>query len=269
MGVTTPTKLLTDAMTSESDTGLPEITDPDVTEIPRDTSSGMSALPTLAVIETTTASGEESSSTSISVKNGGTVYIMNDLTGKTFDMIKNTAVNDNLNLIPDYIYTDAHERGIIFAQSIEKGTPYEKGQECVISISLGPGIAVVPDYTGLSRKDYFDLLNSRGIKYEEKSYETEDVLNGYVAWLNMEPGTEINIEEGEVLEVYIASNNRTEATTVSTTIVTIPTEDIETAWITTTAPVIVTVETTTETASASEEDYPGEGDLEIISEFYE
>ncbi|MBQ5312257.1 MAG: protein kinase, partial [Oscillospiraceae bacterium] len=233
MGVTTPTKRLAD-MTSESDTELPEVSDPDVTGLPRDTSSGMSALPTLAVLETTTGSeGEESRSTSISVKNGGTVYIMNDLTGKTFDMIKNTAVNDNLNLIPDYVYTDEHERGIIFAQSLEKGSPYEKGQECVISISLGPGIAVVPEYTGLSRKDYFDLLNSRGIKYEEKSYETEDVLNGYVAWIGMEPGDEINIEEGEILEVFIAKNNRTETTTVSTTIVTIPTVPEPTAWITT------------------------------------
>ena len=56
----------------------------------------------------------------------------------------------------------------------------------------------------------------------------------------MEPGEEINIEEGEVLEVFIARNNRTETTTVSTTIVTIPTEPEPTAWITT-EPIVFTM----------------------------
>ncbi|MBQ3918955.1 MAG: PASTA domain-containing protein [Oscillospiraceae bacterium] len=262
MGITTTTPVLTERETEDS---FPSAdTDPSETEAPRE--STVSSMPTLAVVE---SSEESESGTTRAVRNGATVYTMNDLTGKTLDMIKNTAVMDNLNIIPDYIYTDEYTRGMIFKQSIEKGSSYEKGADCVLSISMGPGTAIIPEYTGLNKKDYFDLLNKKGIKYEEKAYETEDVLNGYVAWLNMEPGTEINIEEGEVLEVYIASNNRTEATTVSTTIVTIPTEEIETAWITTTAPVIVTVETTTETASASEEDDPGEGDLEIISEFYE
>lgn len=238
VGVTTTTKLLTELPLDTSDTDSEEVTDPDVTEAPRDTSSGMSAQPTLAVIESGGENGTGETS-SVSIKNGGTVYIMNDLTGKTYDMIKNTSVNDNLVIIPDYVYTDEYERGMIFSQSIEKGTAYEKGQECILSISMGPGKAIVPEYTGLSRKDYFDLLNSKGIKYEEKSYETEDVLNGYVAWIGMEPGDEINIEEGEVLEVFIALNNRTETTTVSTTIVTIPTEPRETAWITT-EPIIFT-----------------------------
>ena len=239
VGVTTTTKVLSDMTEENSDTISGEMTDPDETDDERDTSSGMSVPPTLAVIETT--GGEESGETSsVSLKNGGTVYIMNDLTGKSYDMIKNTAVNDNLTIIPDFVYTDEYERGMIFDQSIEKGTAYEKGQECILSISMGPGKAIVPEYTGLSRKDYFDLLNSRGIKYEEKSYDTEDVLNGYVAWIGMEPGEEINIEEGEVLEVFIARNNRTETTTVSTTIVTIPTEPEPTAWITT-EPIVFTM----------------------------
>ena len=98
------------------------------------------------------------------------------------------------------------------------------------------------------------------------------MLNGYVAWINMEPGDEINIEEGEVLEVYVAVNSRTEATTVSTTIVTVPTEEESTAWITTTAPIIITMEPPTTAVTESTDEYYeeiGDEELEINENFYD
>lgn len=263
IGITTTTPVLTQ---SAADPSEESVTDAAETEAPFDSSS--SSMPTLAVVE----SSGESSETERTVRNGGTVYTMNDLTGKTLDTIKNTPVMDNLNIIPDYIYTDEYERGVIFDQSIEKGSTYEKGADCVLSISMGPGTAIVPDHTGLNKRDYFELLDKKGIKYEEKAYDTEDVLNGYVAWINMEPGDEINIEEGEVLEVYVAVNSRTEATTVSTTIVTVPTEEESTAWITTTAPIIITMEPPTTAVTESTDEYYeeiGDEELEINENFYD
>ena len=178
-------------------------------------------MPTLAV-EETFAEEETSRST---VDDGTPIYVMNDLTGKTYDMVRNTPAVENLNIIPDYVYTDGVQKGLIFAQSIEKGTGYHKGDECIISISMGPSKVAVPDFTGLSRKDYFELLNENGIKYEEEYYQTNSILNGYVAYLSMEPGDIIDLENGEVLTVYIAYNSRPAETEAATTIVTIPPDE--------------------------------------------
>lgn len=171
----------------------------------------VSPVPTLAVTET--SAGQEEAVTTI--KPGSTVYIMNDLVGKQYDTVKNTTVTQNMTVVPEYIYTDEYEKGVIFEQSIEKGSNYEKGAEVVLKISMGPAKVLVPEYYGLSKKDYFDLLNSAGIKYEEKEYETEQTLNDYVAWVSIDPGEYVDLEAGQVLTVFVALNP--ESTTPSET----------------------------------------------------
>ncbi|MCI7768053.1 MAG: PASTA domain-containing protein [Oscillospiraceae bacterium] len=194
-----------------------------------------STLPTLAVIETSSVSDSASEQTTI--KPGATVYIMNDLVGKNFDTVKNSSANENLTIIPEYIYTDEYEKGIIFAQSIEKGSNYEKGSEVTLKISMGPAKVIVPEFFGLNKKDYFDLLNAAGIKYEEKPYETEKTLHDYVAWISVEPGEYIDLEAGEILYVHVAVNPENtappETTTVSET-----TSELSSAWVTTSVPEI-------------------------------
>lgn len=222
------------------------------TEAPQSSAtSGANTLPTLAVIQTTAADN----SAQTTFKPGATVYIMNDLIGKNFDTIKNTSINDNLTIIPDYIYTDEYDKGTIFEQSIEKGSNYEKGAELTLKISMGPGKALVPEYYGLSKKDYFDILNSAGIKYEEKTYSTEDYMNDYVAWISMEPGEYIDLEGGEVLSVFVADNPNSTQTTTVTTVTTAETTEGSTAWVTTVPPEVVTTtaETTTTTAALTAE----------------
>lgn len=204
-------------------------------------------LPTLAVEDTESA--DNSSIAQTTFRPGATIYIMNDLVGKVFDTVKNTSINDNLTIIPEYVYTDDYSKGIIFEQSIEKGTNYEKGQELTLKISMGPAKVLIPDFYGLNKKDYFELLNSAGIKYEEKAYETTNTLNDYVAWISMDPGEYIDLEAGEVLSVHVAVNpESTGTTTVNTPEVTLPTETSPTAWVTTTPPT-VTFETTVESTT--------------------
>jgi len=214
--------------------------------------SDPSALPTLAVIETSSVSDGTSEQTTI--KPGATVYIMNDLVGKNYDTVKNSSANENLTIIPEYIYTDEYEKGIIFEQSIEKGSNYEKGSELTLKISMGPAKVVVPDFYGLNKKDYFDILNSCGIKYEEKAYETENTLNDYVAWISIEPGEYIDLEAGEVLSVFVAVNPDNTAPSETTTTATETTTEFSSAWVTTTVPEITTVtESTTTTQALTDE----------------
>lgn len=237
------TNAITQATTTETlpDTETMPVTDESgeivTTSLPSSVTEAAdpSTLPTLAVIET--AADTDRTSEQTTIKPGATVYIMNDLVGKNFDTVKNSSANENLTIIPEYIYTDEYEKGIIFEQSIEKGSNYEKGTEVTLKISMGPAKVVVPEFFGLNKKDYFDILNASGIKYEEKSYETDNTLNDYVAWISIEPGEYIDLEAGEVLSVFVAVNPDNTAPSETTTTATETTpEETSSAWVTTSVP---------------------------------
>ncbi|MCR5806423.1 MAG: PASTA domain-containing protein [Oscillospiraceae bacterium] len=238
----------TSAADTESQTIPSELTEP--------TTTGVTTIPTLAVMN------EEDGvthSVSATFGNSSTLYIMNDLVGKNYELIRNTSLTENLNLIPDYVYTSEYEKGTIFAQSIAKGENYVKGDDCIVSISCGPSTAIVPEFTGLSKRDYFDILNSSGIKYEEYIYYTDYVLSGYVAKVSIDPGSQIDLEHGEVLEVYIAKNSVPETTTeeIVTTVVTIPEEELATEPAPSEEPVVITEVTTPfETEMTFEDTFP-------------
>ncbi|MCM1525335.1 MAG: PASTA domain-containing protein [Ruminococcus sp.] len=203
------------------------------------TPSGASTLPTLAVAESTDEYG--ASSEQQTTLKPGTHYIMNDLVGKYYDTVKNSSIVENLTITPEYIYTEEYEKGIIFEQSIEKGSNYEKNAELTLKISMGSAKVAVPDFYGLNKKDYFDILGNAGIKYEEKPYETENTLHDYVAWISIEPGEFIDLEAGEILSVYVAVNpDNTAAPETTTESETTPseTETTSTAWVTTSTPFI-------------------------------
>lgn len=236
--VTTAAEDTTGSMSDVASSGSADNGEGAVTEAPASMSAatGISTLPTLAVLET--ASDTDVSQTSF--KPGATIYIMNELVGKSFDTVKNTSINDSLTITPEYIYTDEYEKGMIFEQSIEKGSNYEKGAELTLKVSMGPAKVLVPEFYGLNKKDYFDILNNAGIKYEEKPYEYDKVLHDYVAWISIDPGEYIDLEAGEVLSVFVAVNpDNTEPS--ETTTVTSETTEASSAWVTTIPPVVTEV----------------------------
>lgn len=146
------------------------------------------------------------------------IYVMNDLTGKNYEVISKSANYNNLVFNPMYEYNDTVAKGTIFEQSIPSGENYTEGSEITVKVSLGPKFVQIPEYISLSKKDYFALLNNAGIKYEEKVLETADVKEGYVAKVSKEPGEKIDVEAGEVLTVFVAKKPpETEAETTKTT----------------------------------------------------
>lgn len=134
------------------------------------------------------------------------LYVMNDITGKNFEIIQRSDNYSSLVFDPIYEYNDEYAKGLIFEQSIEKGTNYEEGTEITVKVSMGPKFITIPDFISLSKKDYFAMLNELGIKYEEKIIETSDVKEGYVVKLSKDAGEKIDAEIGEVLTVYVAKN---------------------------------------------------------------
>lgn len=132
------------------------------------------------------------------------IYVMNDFSGKNYDIVKNSDTYSNLVFTPIFEYNDKVDKGLIFWQSIEKDESYENGAEITIKVSLGSKYINIPEYISLNKKEYFSILNDVGIKYEEKEFQTSDVVEGYVAKLNKQPGEMIDVEIGEILTVFIA-----------------------------------------------------------------
>lgn len=136
----------------------------------------------------------------------GIVYVMNDITGRSYDLVSKSETYSSLVFKPEYEYNDEFGKGLIFYQSIPKTETYKDGTEILVKVSLGPKYIEIPDYLTLSKKDYFAKLNELGIKYEEQELETEDTLEGYVALTSKDPGEKIDVEAGETLIVYVAKN---------------------------------------------------------------
>ncbi len=134
------------------------------------------------------------------------IYVMNDLTGRNYDVISKSDAYSNLVFTAEYEYNDTYPKGQIFDQSIAKDETYPHGTEITVKVSLGPKYIVIPEFLGLSKKDYFAKLGELGIKYEEQEKETEDTLEGYIDDVSKDPGEKIDVEAGEILTVYVAKN---------------------------------------------------------------
>ncbi|MBR4097094.1 MAG: PASTA domain-containing protein [Oscillospiraceae bacterium] len=149
----------------------------------------------------------------------GIVYVMNDLTGKNYEIVSKSD-SYNLMFTAEFEYNDNYPKGTIFQQSIPANEVYKENSEILVKVSMGPRYIEIPDYLTMDKKSYFDKLNSLGIKYEEEELETMDTLEGYVTKTSKEPGEKLDAEAGETLIVYVAVNPPS-----AQTIVTEPFED--------------------------------------------
>jgi serine/threonine-protein kinase len=136
----------------------------------------------------------------------GAVYIMNDIVGKNYDLISRSDGYQNLVFVPEYLFSETVAKGLIISQSIAADSPYHQGDELKVQVSLGNKFAEIPDFIGMTSKEYFNLLNERGIKYEEQEFQTTDILEGYVVKISKNAGEMIDNELSEVLIVYVAKN---------------------------------------------------------------
>lgn len=175
----------------------------DITAISGTDPDGLTETTTMS-LQTMTEPPQTTAVTSTSAN--AMVYVMNDLKGKNYDVISKSDAYSSLVFSADYEYNDDYAKGLIFEQSVEAGSSYEDGAEITVKVSMGPKYITIPDFLGMSKKDYFAKLNELGIKYEEQERETSDTLEGYVDGVSKDPGKKIDAETGEVLTVYIAKN---------------------------------------------------------------
>lgn len=153
----------------------------------------------------TLAPMQETTVTTTTAGDNGIVYVMNDLTGKNYEIVSKSD-SYNLMFTAEFEYNDNYPKGTIFQQSIPANEVYKENSEILVKVSMGPRYIEIPDYLTMEKKAYFDKLNSLGIKYEEEEFETMDTLEGYVTKTSKEPGEKLDAEAGETLIVYVAVN---------------------------------------------------------------
>lgn len=131
---------------------------------------------------------------------------MPNLIGLDYDsVIKSGKATKIIDIQPEYKFSDDYSKGIIMSQSIRENTYIEKGTKVSVTVSKGTSVVKVPDYTGLSQKEYIEILDSLNIKYDVQYMDTYEVLDDYVVRTNKHVGDKIDLLKGDVLIVYIAN----------------------------------------------------------------
>lgn len=143
---------------------------------------------------------------------------MPNLVGLDYDsVLKSGKAEKILEIQPEYKYSDEYDKGIIMSQSISENTYIEQGTKVTVTISKGPSVVTVPDYTGLSKKEYIEILDSLNIKYDVKYMDSYEVLDDYVVRTNKHIGDRIDLLKNDVLIVYISNCLAITETTIETT----------------------------------------------------
>ncbi|MDE5916784.1 MAG: PASTA domain-containing protein, partial [Oscillospiraceae bacterium] len=127
--------------------------------------------------------------------------------GQYYEEIKDKTEKENdIKLDADFEYNNEYGYGIIFWQEVKAGKQFDKGATIKVRVSKGTPTSEVPDYTGYELEEYKSLLDDLNIEYTEISEINMDYVDGYVIRVDPEPGYEIEINSGEIVTIYYASN---------------------------------------------------------------
>lgn len=157
-------------------------------------------------IQTTTTAKQESP------------YGYGSIMPNVIDMRYDTAVNnlsEDFVIRADYFYSDEIPKGIITEQSIPAGSDYDPKlkTELVLKVSKGSEYVPVPSYSGYSKKDYLDILDSLEIRYITENVPSSTVTQGYVESTVPAPGESVNVKNGQVVTVSISAGAHMTTTT--------------------------------------------------------
>ncbi len=142
-----------------------------------------------------------SSAVDASSENDKQKVLLPDFVGSVYENL-NEFYTKNLKIIPTYDYNDKYDKGIIYEQDVEANREVDTGSKINVKVSKGPKNVQIPEYAGLTEKDYVGKLNEAGIKYKVQPMESSEVAAGYVIQLS-KMGT-VDVSNNEELIVYVS-----------------------------------------------------------------
>ncbi len=158
-------------------------------------------------VSTTTAPRTTTAETTTSEEEDDIISIMPDLTGKYYPSVEST-ISTDFTITQAYEYSDEYDNDMIISQSIAIGTEYHPSEkpELTLTISLGPEEVTVPEFAGLSQKQYLSKLDELKIRYTVIPVYSSSVSLGVVTKTSIAPGEKINVKTPETLEVSVSAN---------------------------------------------------------------
>lgn len=183
--------------------------------------SGSSSLPSSyssddysgATMTVTTAITTEAETTTTTPP-GNIIYcIMTNIIGKEYDIIKSSPTYINYLVFDveyEYDSTNTYPKGYIMWQEVADGESYIKGSTVKIKVSNGPSTVAVPEYSGKSYSEYKTLLEELGIQHKTAEREVVSGSSGRIVGTSVQPGNKVNVEQGDVLIVYLSKIQETE-----------------------------------------------------------
>lgn len=126
-------------------------------------------------------------------------------------------LGEDFTIKTDYFYSDIDDKGVVYEQSIPEGTDFDPSlkNELTLKVCAGPENVPVPDYSGLSKKSYLELLDSYNIKYKIVTDFSSSVSAGYVMGTSVAVGNTVNVKNGDVLTVTVSAGIVTTTTTTA------------------------------------------------------
>lgn len=134
------------------------------------------------------------------------------------DMRLETAQNqlgEDFAIRVEYFYSDDITKGIITEQSIPAGSDYDPKlkNELVLKVSNGSELVPIPTYSGMTKKEYLDILDSLNIVFTAVEIPSSTVAPGYVESTDPEPDEYVNVKNGDIIKVYVSSGPLQSTTT--------------------------------------------------------
>lgn len=167
------------------------------------TSSQTSAPANSAVSEPTPSEDSTNNMGSSTISEFEETIIVPDFTDRRYERTL-TQYEGIFTFVPEYKYSETHAAGLMYDQSVEEGESVKKGTTINVKVSKGTSEVKLPDYQGLTRDEYVAKLTALNIKYQIYDVHSETVKDNYVAYCSKEVGDVIKVDEGEVVEVFVA-----------------------------------------------------------------
>lgn len=179
----------------DSGTSTPDISysDSDANVVDSTTTAATSAVTTTT---TTTANVTPSE-----------LYTLRNLVGEEYELVATSATSRYVKFVVVEQYSDTIEKGLIIEQSVPADEAIPKGSEVELTVSMGPAVVDLPEYTNKGGYTYKDELVALGVKEENitiSEYKNDGSHTaGIVAFTSLDDNGKIDLEKGEEITVYI------------------------------------------------------------------
>ncbi len=131
--------------------------------------------------------------------------VVPDFKGFNYELLSKK-FSDILKFSVNMEYSDEFLEGIVISQSIKDGTEILKGSEIELTVSRGSKYIKVPEFEGMMKKEYLDILDSLGIKYQVEVAGFYGVIDDSVTNVSLEVNSIIDVTQNTTLIVYVSKN---------------------------------------------------------------